>query len=125
MVLLMLFLAMVPIWGPLLPPVEGYLAPVTSKVSFVNAAPTEGGLTARMSYTKLRDCEIIGVSLDRKGVPVEFEPVSGSLDALTTRGTGPQISRQWFIGNEDTEGLRLRFVHRCNPLFTTVTVAFP
>lgn len=125
MVLLMLFLAMVPIWGPLLPPVEGYLAPVTSKVSFVNAAPTEGGLTARMSYTKLRDCEIIGVSLDRKGVPVEFEPVSGSLDALTTRGTGPQISRQWFIGNEDTEGLRLRFVHRCNPFFTTVTVAFP
>jgi hypothetical protein len=125
MVLLMLFLAMVPIWGPLLPPVEGYLAPVTSKVSFVNAAPTEGGLTARMSYTKLRDCEVIGVSLDRGGVPIEFEPIAGSLEALTTRGTGPQISRQWFIGADSTDGLRLRFIHRCSPWWMTVTIAFP
>ena len=118
-------LAMLPIYGPLLPPLEGAVWPVTSKVSFVNAAPTEGGLTARMSYTKLRDCEIIGVSLDRNGVPIEFEPVAGSLEALTTRGTGPQISRQWFIGADSTDGLRLRFIHRCSPWWMTVTIAFP
>lgn len=124
-VIVLFVLAMLPIYGPLLPPLEGAVWPVTSKVSFVNAAPTEGGLTARMSYTKLRDCEIIGVSLDRNGVPIEFEPVAGSLEALTTRGTGPQISRQWFIGADSTDGLRLRFIHRCSPWWMTVTIAFP
>lgn len=124
-ILLLLTLAMLPVWGPLMPPLEGMIAPVTSKVSFINAAPVEGGFTARMSYTKNRDCEIIGVSMDKNGVPVEFEPVAGSLDALVTRGTGPQISRLWFIGNDDLNGLRLRWTHRCHPLWIVVTVAYP
>lgn len=124
-VLTLLFLAMLPVWGPLLPPIEGMIAPVTSKVTFIQQTQVEGGLTARMSYTKNRDCEIIGVSLDRNGVPVDFEPVGGSTDVLQTRGTGPQISRLWFIGADKIEGLRLRFVHRCSVLWTTVTAAYP
>lgn len=124
-VLTLLFLAMLPVWGPLLPPIEGMIAPVTSKVTFIQQTQVEGGMTARMSYTKNRDCEIIGVSLDRNGVPVDFEPVGGSTDVLQTRGTGPQISRLWFIGADKTDGLRLRFVHRCSVLWTTVTVAYP
>lgn len=124
-VICLLVLAMIPIWGPLMPPLDGTVWPVTSKVTFVDQQPTEGGLLARMSYTKNRDCEIIGVSLDRAGVPIEFEPVAGSLEALTTRGTGPQISRQWFIGADSTDGLRLRFIHRCSPWWMTVTIAFP
>lgn len=82
-------------------------------------------MTARMSYNKNRDCEVIGVSMDRNGVPVEFEPVGGSLDNLITRGTGPQISRLWFIGDDSVEGLRLRLLHRCNPFYITVTIAYP
>jgi len=124
-VLTLLFLAMLPIWGPLLPPIEGAVWPVTSKVSFVEQSSTQDGITTRMSYVKNRDCEIIGVSMDRLGVPVEFQPVSGSLDKLSTRGTGPQISRQWFIGDTNLEGLRLRFLHRCSPLWITVTLAYP
>lgn len=121
----LLILAMIPIWGPLMPPLEGTIAPVTSKVTFIEVKAAEGGLTARMSYTKNRDCEIIGVSLDRGGVPIEFAPVNGSVDKLTTRGTGPQISREWFIGSDNTDGLRLRFIHRCHFWWTTVTIAFP
>lgn len=124
-VFVMLILAMLPVWGPLLPPIEGHVWPVTSKVSFVSVEPADGGFVTRMSYSKLRDCEILGVSMDKNGVPVEFEPINGSVDILLTRGTGPQISRQWFVGSDDTKSLRLRFVHRCNPLFTTVTVAYP
>ena len=123
--LLLLGFAMLPIWGPLIPPIEGAIWPVTSKVIFVNQMPAEGGMTARMSYVKYRDCEILGVSLDRAGVPVEFEPVVGSSDNLVTRNTGPQLSRRWFIGDDKVDGLRLRFTHRCSLWWTTVTVAFP
>jgi hypothetical protein len=121
----LLALAMLPVWGPLLPPVEGSVMPVTTKVTFVDLRAAEGGMTARMSYVKNRNCEILGVSMDRNGVPVEFEPVQGSTDNMVTRGTGPQISRVWFIGDDSLNGLRLRFVHRCNPLFVTVTIAYP
>lgn len=123
--ILLLIVALLPLYGPLMPPIEGTIAPVTSKVTWVSVRPAEGGLIARMSYVKHRDCEIVGVSLDKNGVPVEFEPVAGSTDNLTTRGTGPQISREWFIGTDDLHDLRLRFVHRCNPLWLVVTVAFP
>lgn len=122
---MLLIAAMLPVWGPLLPPIDGALAPVTSKVTFVGVTRVEGGLTARMSYVKNRECEILGVSMDRGGVPIEFSPVTGSSDRLVTRGTGPQISRVWFIGDDNLEGLRLRFVHRCSPLWITVTVAYP
>jgi hypothetical protein len=121
----MLVFAMIPIWGPLLPPLEGQLLPVTSKVRFVNVVEVEGGLRTRMSYTKLRDCQILGVSMDRNGLPVEFEPVVGSTESLVTRGTGPQISREWFVGASKLDDVRLRWIHRCNPLWTVVTVAFP
>ena len=124
-IITLLVLAMVPIWGPLMPPLEGTIWPVTSKIAFVGVRPVEGGFYARMSYTKLRDCEIIGVSMDSRGVPVEFEPVSGSVDTLQTRGTGPQISREWFIGSDSLDDVRLRFVHRCSIAWTTITVAYP
>ena len=121
----LLILAMVPIWGPLMPPLEGQLLPVTTKVKFINTRPIEGGTILRMSYEKLRDCQILGVSMDKNGVPIEFEPVAGSLDVLTTRGTGPQISREWFAGTDKLDDVRLRWVHRCSWLWTTVTIAFP
>jgi hypothetical protein len=123
--ILLLVAVLLPIYGPLIPPLEGSLLPVTSKVKFTDVTPTEGGLLVRMNYVKNRDCQIIGVSMDKNGVPIEFEPVSGSTDALVTRGTGPQISRQWFVGNDSLDDLRLRWIHRCGPWWTTVTVAFP
>lgn len=123
--LLLLFFAMLPIWGPLMPPLDGMVWPVTDKVRFTNQVAVDGGLNVRMAYNKLRDCQIIGVSMDNNGVPVDFEPVAGSIDTLSTRGTGPQISRLWFAGTDDLKGVRLRWIHRCNPLWETVTVAFP
>lgn len=126
-VIVLLIFAMVPIWAPIIPPLAGLIAPVTGKVTFIEQTPVEGGLTTRMSYYKNLDCELLsgGVSVDRDGVPVLFEPVNGSLKTLVTKGTGPQISQLWFLGDSSTEGLRLRWIHRCNPYFLTVTVAYP
>lgn len=124
-VIILLVFAMVPIWAPIIPPLAGLIAPVTGKVTFIEQTPVEGGMHTRMSYYKNFDCTIEGVSLDRNGVPIIFEPVVGSLKTLTTKGTGPQISQLWFIGDDKIEGLRLRWIHRCNPYFLTVTIAFP
>lgn len=122
---MLLLLMALPIYGPLLGPIEGYLAPVTSKVTFVDVREFEGGTVLRMSYTKLRNCEIVGVSLDRFGAAIRFEPVADSKATLTTRGTGPQISREWFVDAKSLDGLRLRWFHRCSPLYVTETVAYP
>ena len=125
MVIILLVLSMLPAWGPLLPPLEGAILPVTTKVKFINVKPVDGGLAVRMSYQKLRDCQILGVSMDKNNVPIEFEPLVGSVDTLVTKGTGPQISREWFVGVDSVVGIRLRWIHRCGPWWTTVTVAFP
>lgn len=47
MVLALLFFAMLPIWGPIVPPLEGAVAPVTSKITFIQQTQVEGGITAR------------------------------------------------------------------------------
>ena len=78
-----------------------------------------------MRYVKNRDCEIVGLALDRHGVPIEMDPVQNSKNRLTTRGTGLQVSREWFIAADSLDDMRLRFIHRCNPLWLTVTVAYP
>ena len=111
--------------APLMPPIDGTLAPVTSKVTFIEQRAVDNGLVVRMRYVKNRDCELVGVTMDRHGVPIEFDPVAGSENRLTTRGTGLQVSREWFIGADKLDDIRLRFIHRCNPLWLTVTVVYP
>lgn len=123
--ILLLIIAMIPVYGPLMPPIDGTLAPVTSKVTFIEQRAVDNGLVVRMRYTKNRDCEFVGVTMDRRGVPIEFDPVQGSKNRLTTRGTGLQVSREWFIGADKLDDIRLRFIHRCNPLWLTVTVVYP
>jgi hypothetical protein len=121
--ILLLIVAMSPFVLPLLPQFDGRFFPVTSKVKWLDVQPADGGVTAKMSYVKLRDCEYLGSSIDRDGLPIPLNPVSGQKPQ--TFPTGTRVSAPWFIGSSDLEGLQLRFVHRCNPWFTTVTVAYP
>ena len=120
---IVLMLLMLPIYGPMIPVVEGGLFPVTGKVEFIEVHPVEGGVSVRMKYTKLRDCEFIGVALDDNGFPVTFDPVAGG--APLTLPTGDRLSRPWLVGADTVDGLRLRWVHRCNPFWTTITVGYP
>ena len=119
-----LLVAMLPVYGPLVPVIEGEVAPVTSKVEFVDVTPlASGGFTVRMRFTKYRDCEYLGATLDANGMPVDFAPVAGGTPE--TLSTGERLSRPWFVGATSLDGLRLRWSHRCNPFWTTITVVYP
>lgn len=122
-VVLLLFFALLPVYGPIMPAIEGALLPVTSKVMFKDIMPVERGLAVRMQFTKLRDCEYLGVTADRDGRSVDFEPIAGG--PPITLPAGDRLSRPWRIGVTDLEGIRLRWVHRCGPWWTTVTVGYP
>lgn len=122
-VILLLFFVLLPIYGPLMPVIEGQFLPVTSKVVFKNVTPVEGGLSVRMQFEKLRDCEFLGVTADRDGISVDFEPINGGLPI--TLPAGDRLSRPWLLGSTDLEGIRLRFTHRCGPWWITVTVGYP
>lgn len=124
--LVLLFIAMLPLYGPMMPDIEGSILPVTSKIEFLSPVVVDGGLAAPMRYTKFRNCEYLGVSADdvMSGEPVDFHPFVGP-PPLGTWATGPHISRAWFIGAPTLAGLRIRFIHRCSPLWLTVTQAFP
>ena len=121
---ILFFLVMLPIWVPLMPVIEGTLFPVTGKVAFVDVHPVDGGLSVRLQFTKLRDCEYLGVAADRDGISVDFYPVAGGLPI--TLPTGDRLSRPWKIGTTNLEGVRLRWVHRCvSPFWTVWTIGYP
>lgn len=122
-VLALLLVLGFPFYATTFPRFDGWLFPVTSKVELLDVQPTDGGVTVRLAYTKLRDCEYLGSTMDRDGMPVDFYPVTGGQP--TTLATGRHLSRPWFVGSADISGLHLRFVHRCNPLYLTVTDVYP
>lgn len=120
----LLILIMFPLFGPVMPTIDGNLFPVTGKIEFVDPVSVNGIHTVvRMQFVKLRDCEYLGVTASRDDQQVDFEPVSESKPI--TVPTGERISREWRLDTTDLAGLSVRFVHRCNPFWTTITVAYP
>jgi len=121
----LLFLILFPIYAPLLPVIEGQLLPVTGKIEFVDEGLSADGksTTLRMKFEKLRDCEYLGVTADQSNGPLDFAPVSGSTPI--TVATGERISQLWRIGTSHLDGVRIRWAHRCNPYWITVTVGYP
>ena len=123
---LLLILGMTPLVAPMMPQIDGHLFPVTSKVQFVNVKEVEGGLTVQMQYEKLRDCEYLGTTLTSSdGLPIPFAPAAVNASQPDTKATGQQLSRRWLVGASSLEGVRLRWVHRCQPFWITITDAYP
>lgn len=122
----LLMLALLPIYGPLMPGIEGRFLPVTTKIEFLNMTPVQGGIAAQMKYVKTRECEYLGTTADNimSGEPIDFYPYLGA-QPVGTWATGQHISRPWFIGAPSLDGVRIRWLHRCSPLWLTVTQAFP
>ena len=121
--LILLAAVMFIMWTPVMPTADGLLFPVTSQIKFIDVKPVEGGLSVRMDFIKLRDCQYLGVAADREGIPIQFEPIAG--DEPMTLPTGQRVSRPWFLGTEHLDGLRLRWAHRCSPFWITVTQGYP
>jgi len=123
--LALLTLILFPLYAPLFPTVEGRVMPVTGKIVFVDVHPGPDGKSTllRMKYEKLRDCELLGVTADHGGDPLDFDRVDGG--PPITVPTGWRISGVWRISVTDLSGIRIRWVHRCNLFWTTVTVGYP
>jgi hypothetical protein len=123
--ILLLLAALLPIYGPMLPTIEGYLLPVTSKIQIVNPAadPSDAGsMLFTFTYTKYRACEYLGTEARVKGLHVDFENTEA---ANITRVPGPQISQVWRLRSTDLADLAIYFIHRCSPYWITITRAYP
>lgn len=122
-VVLLLFFALLPVYAPLMPSLEGAIRPVTSKIDFVDVKPYEDGLSLRMHYFKLQDCVYRSASADKDGVFVSFVPIAGGEPA--TYPTGERLSQPWKIGTTNLGDIRIRWVHECHPYWDTVTIGYP
>lgn len=119
-ILLLLLVVFLPVYGPVMAYVEGYVLPVTSPVRIVNVTPDASGttLTFRFGYIKYRACEYLGTSWRINGMPVDAHPV---LPGNTTRSPGAQISSLWTVEAPTLEGSEVWFWHRCGFAWMTAT----
>ena len=142
MAVVLLLAAMLPFYGPLMPTIEGGLLPVTTSIVFVDpvtrlplldaageqivpltadpADPTS--ILVRFTFTKLRACEYLGTNAQIKGITVDFESASAPSG---TRLPGQITSPVWRLHATSLKDLEVRFIHRCNPFWLTVTKAYP
>ena len=115
------------LFGPWLGQVEGVIAPVTGKVKILD--PQEdgaGNVTFRMQFEKLRSCELIGVTVRRRGVAVPAGPVANQPAPSGTLTVGPRASALWSVpGSMPLDDLSISWAHRCSVFWVTVTVAYP
>jgi hypothetical protein len=120
------FFLTLPLWGPQMSTWEGMILPVTTKVDWVDVTPAADGVEFRFAYSKLRSCEFVNVVMeDAKGREVTLDLVDRLAPPPSTRLIGKQVSRLWHADIPTLDGVKLFFVHRCSPLWLTVTQGAP
>lgn len=113
------------ILGPWFGEIEGIVAPVTTKVTLENIREADGNTYFTMRFTKLRNCELRGVTIRRNGVSVASGPAPGE-PTPSTVSPGPRQSQMWFaFGGLPVDGLEIIWAHRCTFLWTTITRVYP
>lgn len=120
----------IPVYGPLMPSLEGDLLPVTTRLVLLDPVTLEplvpvpdpdGWISLRFSYEKLRSCQYVGVEAQVAGLRIEMEQAEGSTG---TRLPGKQVSSVWRLHTASLRYLKIFFVHRCSPLWITITEVF-
>lgn len=129
-----LFVAFLPIYLPIMAKYEGTLFPVVEGVQIISEVPGEcpdcrtPHVDIYLSFDKTRQCEFINLSwFDSTGrrVRVEFDPVLDGTE-VQTRPAGPQIAGPWrILGVETLEGTRAVVEHQCHPFYRTYTRFYP
>ena len=121
---MLLVFALLPVYAPLMPTLEGLVRPVTGKIDFVDVQPFEDGwISFRMHYFKLQDCNFKSLTADIDGAYVPLVLVSGSVPA--TFPTGERVSQVWKLAAPNLDNLRIRWLHECHPYWNTITTAYP
>lgn len=121
--------ALLPLWGPMMPRIEGRVLPVTSHWG-MEPIETQGGREGARFYlrfTKLRDCDLVNYSfihretLVRANVEAEYGYTVVTLPAGEEHRTGPFIA--W--GVSDITDYTAVTVHRCHPFWLTISEVYP
>lgn len=117
------------------PALETTYWPVVSKMQIVHMEPAEEGwVKMRVSFTKLRDCEYVGLAWFKGTRPDDFERVAVMLQrdpsdtGSPTRPLGTQRAGPWRVAVTPEEFKYKSFAqlwHRCHPFWTTVTEFYP
>lgn len=118
------------------PHLEARYFPVASRLQITAMEDTGRGTTrVWASFTKLRDCEFLGLSWYRGSRAGGFERVhvalqprpDGDLSGLT-RPLGWQFAGPWEVGmpaNEIPDGSFARLAHRCHIFWVSMTEFYP
>lgn len=109
--------------------------PVVSKLKIVSMEPGDPGWTKiRVTFTKLRDCEYVGLAWYVGQRPNNFERVAVIIQrdpkdvGSPNRPLGTQRSGPWLIAVDSKEFSRATFAqlqHRCHPFWITTTDFYP
>lgn len=117
------------------PALETKYYPVVSKLDIVSLRQLPNGRTEiRASFTKLRNCEYLGLAWYVGTRPENFSRVPVILlrdqqdSSSPNRPLGRQQAGPWIVSMPESE-LRGRsfaqLTHRCHPFWTTVTEFYP
>lgn len=117
------------------PAIETRFFPAVSKLTITSIETTDDGL-ARITaqFTKLRDCEYLGIAWYHGSAAGDFERVPVILmrqegdNSSPNRPTGTQRAGPWIIGmppGEIAGNSFARLSHRCNPFWVTTTDFYP
>lgn len=138
----LIILAMLPVYGPLMPNIEGKLWPVTTRIEFVDPVTLEplfdtttgaqripltpdpddpASIFVKFNYTKIRGCTYVSTEAKQHGVHVDFEVTEAPGG---TRIPGRQVSQRWRLHTVDFAELEVYFIHQCNPYWQTYTKVF-
>ncbi len=114
------------IFGPWIGELEGQLFPVTSKVTISDIQEDGEGTLFRMGFNKLRNCELIGITVKRRGVAVPAGPAPGEIGGNGTLAPGARRSQAWLVpGSTPLDDMEITWSHRCSPFWVTITHAYP
>ena len=130
-----IFLATVQTLLILAPAMETRFWPPVSKLTILSMTENENGHTVVDAYfTKIRECEYIGISWFQGDPAGQFERVpilvlrrEGDTSS-PNRPVGSQKAGPWIISlpMEQVKGNSFsRLYHRCNPLYVTTTDFYP
>lgn len=121
-----LSLALTPALFSVGPEIETRFFPVVENVQVENVTKVEEGVAFYVSFRKIRQCEFVGVAwyMGPERVGVEFAP--GHNLYPKTRPVGDQYAGPWMVRNiQSLEETRAFSVHRCHPLWETVSPFYP
>lgn len=135
------------VYGPFMPYLDGFLAPVTSHIAFVDTetgAPMfdpsgkqllpfkvdpddPAGIVVKFASVKYRACDYKGTTArgasDGRYVKFALKPNQPSPG---TRTPGKLVSDLWHLDAPSPAGLVIEFTHQCGiPFWTTITRVWP